>query len=167
MTQWENLLDTVIDTINSTILRGWSYRYTKQELLIMHTTSKRRNIVALAPVVGETPHFWFVKLSVLLHFFFWTLHLLLHPSHVMFENPPQKNILNVQFSTFVVGSPTKPNNAAGITTLHYWVTCLSSWCGRQWKKLCLQAVRFPKNDELGFHFVVIYITKIKQGFGGI
>ena len=35
----------------------------------MHTTSKRRNIVALAPVVGETPHFWFVKLSVLFHFF--------------------------------------------------------------------------------------------------
>ena len=167
MTQWGNLLDTVIDTINSTILRGWSYRYTKQELLIMHTTSKRRSIVALAPVVGETPHFWFVKLSVLLHFFFFELSTYCFIQAMLCLRIPQKNILNVQFSTFVVGSPTKPNNAAGITTLHYWVTCLSSWCGRQWKKLCLQAVRFPKNDELGFHFVVIYITKIKRGFGGI
>ena len=120
MTQWENLLDTVIDTINSTILRGWSYRYTKQELLIMHTTSKRRNIVALAPVVGETPHFWFVKLSVLLHFF-WTLHLLLHPSHVMFENPPQKT------SWMSSSAPLSLDRQPSQTTQQESQRCTTGW----------------------------------------
>lgn len=121
MTQWGNLLDTVIDTINSTILRGWSYRYTKQELLIMHTTSKRRNIVALAPVVGETPHFWFVKLSVLLHFFFWTLHLLLHPSHVMFENPPKKT------SWMSSSAPLSLDRQPSQTTQQESQRCTTGW----------------------------------------
>ena len=121
----------------------------------MYTTSKRRNIVALAPVVGETPHFWFVKLSVF--FFFLTLHILLHPGHVMFENPQKKTHPEcpVQHLCRWIASQAKQrsrnHNAALLGDM------LEQLMREAMKKKTLQAVRFPKNDELGFHFVVIYI----------